>query len=411
MKYVGGKRTNPYFGSNEVKKRIVEIGTAILVDQAKKGWDSYTGTKTEKPKDKKSPSNGKKSEGLAGGRLKTYKKRRNARAKILRDGYGLTHEYGKIYTGGDLVGVGHITHPATIIVRTLFFVVLKKLLNLSGYQLYKDSNIIPFVATDQIVVTYQLDENSSAAAYILTIGGTAFTLATLVDNIAGNARPYLVDTVNQTQISFISIAFKSSSNVEMNPVAINMRDLMVKMQIKSTLKIQNRTVNTVTNVESNDIDNAPVYGRIYGGTGTGSPYLSTSNASTISFYGDVTNGVIIPTNVNSVGEPPVAEAFNKVTRTGKLLLNPGIIKTSTLTHTRNMHFTDWFRLIATGTGYTTDTPVSKAGKFAFMLIEKMIDASPTQPLTIATEHNLEVNSSCSMRKTYQMIRGYTKSYT
>jgi len=415
------KRSNSFGLSGSQKKRLVQLAIDGTIKGGKAAYNYFNQKGTQSSR--KDTVNAKsirrrprtavyKTDGIAAGRLTTRKKRRNARATILRDGYGTVIEFGKVYTGTDIVGVGHTTHPSSVVVGTIFATVFKKMMEEAGASITKNEQGIPFLATDTIAIVWRDSEIASFAITTWTPGVGATPL-NAYNWFSDSTRPW--NTFQNSQIQFFNMQYRAvSNNPLLTAVQFNLQQVFCTLNIKSSLKIQNRTVNNVLNIEADDIDNAPVYGKIYAGNGTGTGWLELTNAGTaISFYGDAQYGVIAPTNIDTLGDPQPPEAFNRVTRVGKILLNPGQIKTSTLSHKRTMSFTDWVRNFPYAQTIEVppiDNPISKVGKFAFMMIEKMIDSSLTQPVSVALEHNLDVSCSASVRKTKMMVRGYKKVY-
>jgi len=389
----------------------VKYGKRKVTEYINKPYKKHTPTKKAMDIDVKR-SRASTVSATSGGRITTKKNRTPKYQRGLRDGYGSVLEVGQVFSGADVVGVGHITHPANAICGNLAAILFKKLLNMSGVPVYSRDSTLPFNNGDQVVVNYRISEIATVNSDIFTVSA-ATSLNTYIQHFTAPARPW--NTNNNAQITFVTAILKISSlNAEMNGCSIPLANFMVKMAVKSTLKIQNRTINSAGNDEADEVDNSPVYGKVYAGKGTGAQFLPFNNASQLSFCGDQTSGIIAPTaaSIASIAEPQPTSTFTKVTRSGRINLDPGVIKTSTLNHTANKPFSEWMRQCGASVPSNFGLRlVGDVGKFQFMMIEKMIDATTGGlPVVIAAQHNLEINTSCSMKKVYHCIQAHLKYY-
>jgi len=162
--------------------------------------------------------------------------------------------------------------------------------------------------------------------------------------------------------------------------------------VKSTLKIQNRSVE-VAGDDEDDVDNVPLYGRTYEGNGSG---MDSRNprvlAAAVDFYSHKSTGMInvIPGSSDmSLREPPLPNNFVGVKDSQKFSLSPGKIKTSILeTHIKG---TSLHRLMRTLYDPTNSGDVYRNttyGSYRVMGYEKVILAEASKLTTsIAYEKN------------------------
>lgn len=173
----------------------------------------------------------------------------------------------------------------------------------------------------------------------------------------------------------------------------DMKDATVDIHCKSSLKIQNRTINSAGADEDNDVDNVPLYGKHYEGTGG---YIQWAGRGLVNESQPL---VIGPNQVSTdLGtshtpiiwraapssrwvEPPKLSMIRGAKAIGKAHLDPGQVKTSNLTFTKTMNINTLFRalgkyLIPIGAG-SNNTEMCPLGNFRIFCFEKMIQAVAT----------------------------------
>jgi hypothetical protein len=146
--------------------------------------------------------------------------------------------------------------------------------------------------------------------------------------------------------------------------------------IKSSLKIQNRTTNTATSTEADDVDNVPLYGKAYDGPGNyfslGENYFSPAHNTQQNFF--------IRGNLSTepMAEPLPVGQFKRLKTCGKAHLDPGQIKTSVLTDSGKMGF----NMLTLKLGASeAATNILAIGKQRVYILEKMIQSVATGDAT------------------------------
>lgn len=153
----------------------------------------------------------------------------------------------------------------------------------------------------------------------------------------------------------------------------------IRIQAKSSLKIQNRTINASGNVEADDVDNVPIYGKSYSGYGN---YIMLNNSFTVaggntSSYSTLMTGKFSSSSNPSAREPLPLSMVKRAKKVGKAHLDPGEIKTSVLNYSKTFLLNSLIRkLIAVGDETTTGSFVD-IGIFRCFLFEKMLQAVAT----------------------------------
>jgi len=195
-----------------------------------------------------------------------------------------------------------------------------------------------------------------------------------------------------------------------------LRSLSVECEVKSSLKVQNRTVNVTGNDEADDVDNVPLQGYLY--KCKGNNIFNKSNRRVLrgigpdSFYRS--NDIILfdgitkstpdqllnsgefiqKTAANSVFSKPSEpakpyELYNCV-KSGKLRLNPGAIQTSILNQHYKLSFHYLMGLLCTGALIGNAMRYEKnKGYTQVMHLEKVI-GSTNSSVAIAVEVNFDV---------------------
>lgn len=113
------------------------------------------------------------------------------------------------------------------------------------------------------------------------------------------------------------------------PTQISLLDTKFSFFIKSALKMQNRTVVAAGDDEV-DVNNVPLYGKIYHGPGNGPIGRDSSNAFLLNGDSWKDPAVWNASSQTSYAEPLDAGDLTKVKKYNKIYLNPGQIKTTTV---------------------------------------------------------------------------------
>lgn len=340
----------------------------------------------------------------SGGKLKTSRFRKTKRMKSAMKGVELTSERaGELSTNSQVQWIGHTSGSAGDLHVVLWRSIIKRLFQKVGI------NIRAF--TDDVKSSvYQLTENDFVQVQIQTSDGTISTVTATVpaggwtfDNFTST---FAADANLRNQQTIMKwIAFTGTENnvagSGMSPpnARLDLEHMYCKVFMKSNLKIQNRTAGA-SGANSENIDNVPLFGRTYGGKGTGAVQIHPLGTTVQTQVIADRNTGIIQGNANDIGmgEPIHQMYFQYVTQKGKIHLDPGFIKTSTLYHAENFSLNRLHQILTQILiGAKQRNPF---GKFRFFGIERMIDtslvASPV-PVTLGVECNSYINVSLYSR--------------
>lgn len=349
--------------------------------------------------------------GFVKSRKRVSKLRLSKKGKVARGGIEVVREVGGTVTGTNCVYIGHITRPVEQVLRAMWAAVVKELLTHAGVDVVEWETVIPMNADMYLEVSYQLKGDGAlfqSKPFYRTAGSHTFSEIVLAflsptGNLPGTTTcPWMVSSNESRDFAFQSIAFVigGAATNALKPAKLNMNQLMTNWVIKSTLKMQNRTVTTAEDNEVTDVDNVPLNGKSYMGKGTGASY--DKKDANFCCYGDSTNGVITPgtSTITSTQEPPEPWHFAKVFKYGKVRFDPGVMKTSSITDTTSYSFDRLMNMIVPwSTNY--NYPVRNLGQYRFVALERMIHNESSTTLAVAFEHNLNMICKAKFkRQTY-----------
>jgi len=346
--------------------------------------------------------------GYSGGKLKARKKvRKRGRAyRKFIAGIQSTYEYGKVYTSPgtsqqEITTIGHINSPAYLTLENMWRTLFKTLLVRAGADVKDTTSGSDIQAADRFVLTFRASQDAGFSSETM-IPGAGDPIDNMVSWAMDATRtwyaPGTTGTAGINQVQFDLIVFRpNSAQINLNAARLRMHDLRISGTMKSSLKVQNRTVTAALNVEADDIDNVPLHGRIYSGTGTGTdlPGQTTSTE----FFGNANNGIInnfgyvLVSGKSPLAEPPSAKIFTQVTKTGKVKIEPGQIKTSVLSSKFSYKWNDMFPKFSMPYPLTNAYRIGRVGKFEFMVLEKILDSTIGINIVTAVEYNLKQEMS------------------
>jgi hypothetical protein len=112
-------------------------------------------------------------------------------------------------------------------------------------------------------------------------------------------------------------------------IKVDLLDSKVNFYIKSSLKMQNRSVAALGDDEI-DVNNVPIYGKMYNGVGNGAHQRTVDSVNFINGPNLSTSCLVDGSSFTNFSEPPDASEFTHVKRFGKVYINPGHVKYSNL---------------------------------------------------------------------------------
>lgn len=178
----------------------------------------------------------------------------------------------------------------------------------------------------------------------------------------------------------------------------------IDLYSKGSLKIQNRTRESA--VDSTAVDNVPLFGKFYEGSGNYFLYKNDTTQDYTPFiastaYNTFNDKVNAGKTFQSLREPPPKTAFYRVSKEGKAHLDPGMIKTSVLTYRKKLSLNAAIRIIGVDNTDTIQHNNINYGKFRFFILEKMLQSSATTDINginVAVEHDQKLAGICTCPK-------------
>lgn len=349
----------------------------------------------------------------------------------------------------EAVAVGHTSIPQKTVLmnmcRALIKFCLKKILHIKEFShdcTSLDHNYA-MRAGDILRFEYYGDWNSN------TTNNFSITIVAnqTFESIANTLRTNLLiisDDGNIGHLRWKDFEYEPTNTVPNNKYAyysISLRSLQVEIKTKSSMKVQNRTVNVVgVEDDADDVDNVPVVGYLYSCKGNNFVRKSdrkilngidstsvggssaTANNDVILFEGTKKSipsyspnqatfiiGAEAENQFNKPSEPPKPYQVVNCKKSSKIRINPGGIKTSIVTARTKVGFSYMLDLLNSPTKATKHTDMTYSPKVGYtnvMYLEKTI-GSNTSPVAVACE----VQFDCWCAVTAKSDSRYTNTAT
>lgn len=343
--------------------------------------------------------------GRSAGFIKTKlkaKKLKKVTRKVQNKGIYKTREIGGVLsTAGEMGIVGHSTTTLNLLVEAMTLALVKTIM-------HKHNTSVPDVRRNMVSEYLYQENDVFQIIYSTTVNPTTLSLIShsvitsdTPESVANGLATQLWTLQSHSELVFHYVRFNPTMLISPNThpqIHINLVGARFHWDIKSSLKIQNRTITAVGDDNALDVNNAPLYGKGYSGTGSGSrfvtPYTNNTTLGTPpvgNYLGLIALGAPILVN-EGIQEPPQPNMFTDCKSYGKVRIEPGAIQTSVLVH-RSSSTLDklWRDLIVSSTVGTSTTALRyrHIGKFRFMALEKMINSTLGEPgIQIAYELNI-----------------------
>jgi len=330
------------------------------------------------------------------GRFKKPTRRtRNLFESVGKNGVQTVFEYGTQLgsSTANSVMVMHTAAKSASIRHMIALLLAKEIAKAANLEFIEGGQLI--IPTGQgMIYTFQIQYKEYPAGpiqtwlYDTTTGTTWFNLIQdLKDKLVGfTVAPNVLPT---PQFSFENLLVRAKGDAVGRTYdwkQVDLRHAKVTYYVKSSLKMQNRTINASGGNEES-VDNVPIYGKSYTGKGNLMSHIKNVAGVTQEDYylpdeqflerGGIVSAVYAGNTVYS--EPPGFDLVRHVSAIGKAHLDPGEIKTSVLTMIKTISLNALFRASVRGyqaTGSTFQLPIS-LGNFKAYHFEKMIQTVAT----------------------------------
>lgn len=304
-------------------------------------------------------------------RVRRYRTKRLSSYQLLQKGITFVSEYrdAPADTNVECSYIGHVSLPQDTTLNNILRAMTKAIIIKGGRDLPSMNVVLTSAefgaaAGDTVRIAYYATTTTSSISYVDYV------------IIAGDT----LDTVALTLASSLSVIGPSVQSVrwaymEYRPVGtgsklpfgkIELTNAKLALKTKSILKVQNRTVNAVGDIEITDVDNVPLQGKLYKAKGNAFLHIATRNV-----YTSATSNVIRSTVARDLplSEPPLPQEFENCRAFGKIRMNPGAIQTSRLYHDKVYTLSDILNVILSASKNGYDPNLGEAQMFG---LEKVI---------------------------------------
>lgn len=263
-------------------------------------------------------------------RRKGRRPRRRAIVRRLNNGVSVQVEAAGTLTGDKCVYIGQTTALPDELLTLFVMSCMKNVLIEAGISInsWSQSRTGYISNLDVFCFVYKaipLSTPTSAGANLIigaghvTFWDIASALFTLIKTNMGNGT--LTDGNMITEFQYIA-----NNRV----VKVNLQDARFNIFVKSALKIQNRSV-AADGDDEMDVNNVPVYGKLYNGTGNGFLQRTVDNIGFLNGTSVQAPVAIDGSSTTNFAEPPSPVEFTHCKRYSKIYVNPGHIKTNVIT--------------------------------------------------------------------------------
>lgn len=310
--------------------------------------------------------------------------------------------------------VGHSTFCNLQLRTDIARAFVKMIFNKMRVAIFNFTDIVNTGRNLQIVVYYLLYPGHTGSSINLVVTNT-----TTYDDIVtwfsdtvlalADASPEVYFTDLFVREEFVATTPGVGGTILLN---LNLASCSFNIYNKSSLKIQNRTISAAGNIEGDDVDNVPLFGKSYSGSGNWAQFGSSMSSATLIVTQDsVTNAPVVTkkfggtiANTANLAEPPVKSQVRHCTAVGKAHLDPGQVKTDVLVYKKTFSLNGLVRKYMRSTALLLDTSRIAIGKYRFFMLEKMIQAVQTtdvNSITIAYELDHKTGIVCQCKRSLQ----------
>lgn len=301
-------------------------------------------------------------------------------------GVGRVIERGGVIAGGALIPaqsilIGHSTCTISMMHDNIAYAIVKHMATLLKRDIvnFEDFVMVAPSRSEQMVITYITNSFLADVNSVMDITASSTRWEDVKNHWVNLMATSTTTGLKLKKLEYFSKAVATTPGVgRENHLSLNLDLFKVHIYTKSSLKIQNRTVNSTNNDESDDVVNVPLYGKqyeakqnyfLFGGT-----YFPTD---TVGFAGQTNEG---PNN--RLLEPPSLAQVKNAHAIASAKLDPGHIKTSGLTYKASFVVNSILRSIFVGGVDTASTATINFGKSRWFCFEKMIQAISTTDVNV-----------------------------
>lgn len=390
-----GSVTAPYKGSKT---------SAYVPVRKHRGWTEYKEIKSRGMQTVGPRVNNKKRGSVPntfGGKIKKGRRKYNSLDYFAKKGVVSAREQGTTAEGSALlkyhaIGVSHATCGADQILIDLGYAFVKSFVSRCFGYTVEDLNqnfIYGGGREIELIVYYRLYPQGTLLNHMFTIGGS--TLASFA-SVFSTWLKGLVDVNSQVQLVKMLVSYKTVGTVGTQIIGqFDLKRAKVEMYAQSNLKIQNRTINAGGN-EADDVDAQPLIGKTYDGPGN---FYGIQDNYYVPLTSIQSNYLVTPsTATGPMPEPLPLSQMRNCRKIGKMRLDPGQIKTSTLVWRKNLNLNSVLYYIGRSIAANN---CMKLGKFRLINLEKELNcllATDANAIKLGIEIDLKTGTAITLPK-------------
>jgi len=398
-----------------VARRLPVIGDALTAyDIAKDVGGALFGSN-----DKKQGSvSTSKSAGYFGG----AKNRKTSEDKHVKSGIVYKVEVGSLRAdaANNVVYLAHSTAPVNPMMTAACATLLKKLYMVSKTTIKSFSSLLADEQNynQRVSLYYKVRDGNAVVIQNFVVAYATETLGTLTTQLLNFM--FTLQGVN-TPDQFLKIQLYNNIGLTVGAnilvSSIDLTTAKLEFDIKSMLKVQNRTINSANNDSSEDVDNVPLLGKFFEYKTNGTQYQDYRNTAgpsqivTHPSYGILATDVVVPgTGINETNmykEVPLQSQIIGCKKSGKAQLEPGEIKTSMLRDSFTISWNKFAKIYLAkqqNEGLTRFTQfwLGKSRLFCFERLIQTVAAGDAAllPYSLAYEHQIDIGATVHIRQDY-----------
>lgn len=362
----------------------------------------------------------------AGKFRRSSKKAANKLAPYLKKGFVDTQEVSGLVKDPDCVYLQHSAVDAdkqfAMVRKCLLRDLFKKAIS---FDCENADQVIPLQQTDGTAVECRIvlvKEDVATGSFTEDVVTTAPTTMDTIQKIANASvfdvafREYAQGTVsgsatNVTKLKYLRCYLLDYSTVGYNwrlAAQIELEFQHVNVYVKSTMKVQNRSLGASGEVDATAVNNNPLIGYKYDFS-CGTPSTRQSGAFLLETTGGL-QGVSLVRAAQlpqSFKEPPLPRVFQKLTGAAKVKLDPGQVKYGSVYYKAKIPLLKYLTIIGYRYNNYSITPSFKAhhvhGKCQLFAFEDLINVNVNELIQVAYEVNREIAMYLTQKKVVTTI--------
>jgi len=291
--------------------------------------------------------------------------------------------------------IGHANYTTRQLKSDVSHALTKWCAGLMDCYILQFADLIPLQATESYALNfwYKTSVGGSEIPVVFTVnaGDPWSVLATFFYNTLTLAN-------NQSELFWLRLqCVRRIAGVDREcKFNVDMTRMRVQLYSKSSLKVQNRTINSAGNDEVDDVDNVPVYGKMYSGNGN---FIMHQDVA-IGPNGTSTLLPAVCTAKFAAGsamcEPQPLSFIKKANKIAKIKLDPGDIKTNIIVSSHSFNLNVLSKMYSrSGADVAASFDGFNVGKFSFIHVEKMIQAVATTDVNAMNiAYEVDTKSGC-----------------